>query len=188
MQRDAERQARVETLLERHLPGLKGFLRHRAPDLVLEKESADDLAQSVCRDVLEHLEDGRLELLGDSGFKQWLYEAALWKLRSRTRHLRAQRRDAARERRLPASDSALPGVARPAISETPSRLVASAEERAAVRAAIDELGGRDAEVLRLVVLEERSHRDAAEQLGVSEANSRMLLSRALAKLAGRLQR
>ncbi len=177
------RAVRVEALLAEHLPGLRGFLRRRAPELVLEKESAEDLAQSVCRDVLEHVDDGRLELVGDSAFKQWLYEAALWKIRARTRRHRAQRRDAAREiERLDRSD-APPDALAPAISETPSRIAQTAERREAVRAAIDALGGRDAQVLRLAVLEERPHREVAAELGIDESHSRVLLSRALARLA-----
>lgn len=179
---DDQRAGRVEELLAAHLPGLRGFLRRRAPDLVLERESTEDLAQSVCRDVLEHLDDGRLELRGDAEFKQWLYEAALWKLRARTRHLRAQRRDPAREATAPSPSA--PG--HPAVSETPSRLVATEEGRRAVRSAIERLGGRDAQVLTLAVLEERPHREVAAALEVTEAHSRMILSRALARLAREL--
>jgi len=179
----ATRGARIDELLARHLPGLRGFLRRRAPELVLERESTEDLAQSVCRDVLEHLEDGRLEVSEESAFKQWLYEAALWKLRARARRHRTQRRDIAREvERLDRSDTRGDAHA-PAVSETPSRIAQTAERREAVRTAIAALGGRDAEVLRLAVLEERPHREIAANLGVDESHSRVLLSRALARLA-----
>lgn len=177
---------RLESLLAQHLPGLRGFLRRRAPDLVLRKESTEDLAQSVCRDVLEHVVDGRMELRTDAEFKQWLYEAALWKLRARRRHHGAQRRDAAREvGRWDRSGSGVRPL-EPGDSETPSRIVATEEQREAVRRAIEALGGRDADVLRLAVLEERPHKEIAETLDVTEAHSRVILSRALARLSSHL--
>lgn len=176
---------RLDALLSQHLPGLRGFLQRRAPEYVLDRESAEDLAQSVCRDVLEHAADGRFELRGDSEFKQWLYEAALWKLRARGRHLRAQKRDVAREVRPTSGSQSLGHEA--CISATPSRLVATEERRAAVREAIHALGGRDEELLRLAVLEELPHRQIAERLDITEAHSRVLLSRALAKLARHLE-
>lgn len=173
--------ARVERWLATQLPSLRGFLRRRADDIVLERESVEDLAQSVCREAVEHVEDGRLELRGERAFKQWLYEAALFKLKARARYHRAQRRDAGRE--VPLERGSSSGAPRElGGSETPSRLVATAEQRAEVRRAIEALGGRDAEVLRLAVLEELPHAAVAAQLGVSEAHSRVLLSRALAKL------
>ena len=177
---------RLEELLAAHLPGLRGFLRRRAPDLVLAKESTEDLAQSVCRDVLEHGGDGRLELRGKQEFKQWLYEAALWKLRARRRHHGAQRRDVAKE--VGPWDRSQSGVRplEPGDTETPSRIVATDEQRAAVRRAIEDLGGRDAEILEMAVLQERPHREIAEALGVTEAHSRVILSRALARLSSRL--
>ncbi|MEM6674062.1 MAG: sigma-70 family RNA polymerase sigma factor [Planctomycetota bacterium] len=182
-----DQEERLEDLLAQHLPGLRGFLRRRAPHLVLQKESTEDLAQSVCRDVLEHVVDGRMELRSDAEFKQWLYEAALWKLRARRRHLGAQRRDPGRE--VGRWDRSASGVRplEPGDSETPSRIVASEEKRDAVRRAIEELGGRDEEVLRLAVLEERPHREIAERLEVTEAHSRVLLSRALARLSKKLE-
>lgn len=186
---DSAPPSRLEALLAEHLPGLRGFLARRAPDLVLERESAEDLAQSVCRELLERADDGRFELRGDAEFKQWLYEASLWKLRARTRHLRAQRRDAALEvGPWDGTAGSRTTPLEPRTSETPSRVAAADERRAAVRDAIEALGGRDAEVLRLAVLEERPHADIARTLGVTEVHSRVLLSRALARLSRRLGR
>ncbi len=178
-------EARLDSLMAEHLPGLRGFLRRRVPEFVLERESTEDIVQSVCREVLEHLHDGRLSLRGEREFKQWLYEAALWKLRSRKRYLRAQRRDPRREVRP--GRASLDVTPHPVISETPSRLLASKERREAVHQAIESLGGRDTEVLRFAVLEERTHAEIAQLLGVSPAHSRVLLSRALARLARRLE-
>lgn len=175
----------IDSLLSRHLPGLRGFLRKQAPEYVLEKESSADLAQSVCREVLEHMADGRFEIRGEGEFKQWLYDAALWKLRARSRRLRALKRDVGRE--VGASPDAGLGVFDVRTSLTPSRIVGTEEQRQAVRDAIAKQDERDVEILTLAVLEERPHSEIAERLGVSESHSRVLLSRALVKLAGELE-
>lgn len=185
-QTDGDDRQRIEGLLERHLPAFRRFLGRRAARVVLDNESVDDLAQSVCREVLNQLEDGRLELRSEPEFKQWLFEAGQHKLRSRRRFYLAGKRDAGRPGApIGPLDSEDPGV-EPHVSTTPSRLVATEEAKALVRAAIGSLPERDASVLRLVVLEGLSHADAAKRLDVDTAHCRVLLSRAMVKLAKRL--
>ncbi|MDF1837648.1 MAG: sigma-70 family RNA polymerase sigma factor [Planctomycetota bacterium] len=180
-------QARLEALLEAHLPGLRGFLRNRAAEFVLAKESVDDLTQSACRETVKHLREGRFELRSDSEFKQWLYQAGLLKLKSRARFHSAGRRDFRREARpVHPVDSSDPGFD-PLSSATPSRFAATNEARERVRQCIASLGGRDEQILTLAVLEGRPHHELATILEVEEAHSRMILSRAMAKLAKRLQ-
>ena len=87
----------IEALLEHHLPGLRNFVRRRAPGVVAARESSSDLVQSVCREVLEHLADERLEYRGEAEFKKWLYQAALNKLQNRRRYHLAEKRDPGRE-------------------------------------------------------------------------------------------
>ena len=173
--------------MERHLPALRRFLAKRAGEWVLARESAGDLAQSACRDVLVQLDEGRFELRTEAEFKQWLYEAGLLKLKARARFHKADKRDVGREvgQVTPATSEA-PGF-EPASSTTPSRVVATEETRERVREAIEELGGRDAEVLRGVVLEGKSHADVARALELDVAHCRVVLSRAMAKLSGKLQ-
>jgi len=50
----------IDELLHRYLPGLRAFVRLRASPAVRAKESASDIAQSVCREVLEDLAWGVL--------------------------------------------------------------------------------------------------------------------------------
>ena len=171
----------VEGLLERHLAGLVGYLRKRAADLA-PKESAADIAQSACREVLSDLASGRVEYRGDGEFRAWLYEAALFKLRNRRRYWSAERRDKGREQAVGARRSkpdleALAGGAR-----TPSREAAAREEAERLAALIGELPERYGEVVRLARIEGLTHAEIAERLGVSEVTSRKLLSRALARL------
>lgn len=178
--------ARMAQLMERHLPALERFLAARAGELVLARESAADLAQSACGDVLAQLADGRFELRSEPEFRQWLFEAGLLKLKDRARSLRAAKRDPGREvRPIHPLASEDPGV-EPGMSATPSRIVATAEARERLRAAVDRLPERDAEVLRRVVLNGEPREAVAESLGVDAHHFRTVLSRAMAKLAGRL--
>lgn len=175
---------RLVEMLERHLPALRRFLAARASRLVLARESADDLVQSACADLLAHLGDGRFELRTEPEFRQWLFEAGLLKLRARSRSLRAGMRDPAREARpvhpLATDD---PGLD-PAVSATPSGAAMTAETRERVRAAVEQLAGRDAEVLRRVVLSGEPRDEVAAALGLDPHHFRTVLSRAMARLAG----
>jgi len=58
----------------------------------------------------------------------------------------------------------------------------SAPQRAAVRAALEELDERQREVLRLRIVEEREYADIAAVLGTSEQTTRARVSRALRAL------
>jgi hypothetical protein len=59
------------------------------------KESASDLVQSLCREVLSDL--SRFEYRGEVAFRHWLYTQAAHKLIDRHRGLTAEKRDARRE-------------------------------------------------------------------------------------------
>ena len=89
--------ASVNLLLDRYLPGLRAFIRLRTDATMRAKESTSDLAQSVCREVLEHID--RYQYRGEEGFKYWLYTTALRKIADRHKYYGAEKRDAARELR-----------------------------------------------------------------------------------------
>src|SRR5262245_29023346 len=93
------------TLMERHLPGLRAFVRLRLGRMLRARESDSDVVQSVCREVLGRMED--FQHGGDAGFKRWLYRTALRKISNRQEHWQAACRDAGRE--TPAEESALLG-------------------------------------------------------------------------------
>ncbi|MCC6407762.1 MAG: sigma-70 family RNA polymerase sigma factor [Planctomycetes bacterium] len=172
----------IEALLERYLPDIRAYVARNAGELVRAKESASDLAQSVCREVLESLKSGRLTYRSEAEFKQWLYRAAVMKMMNRRRYYTADRRDARAEDRaiepaeLPHADSESRGA-------TPSRVIAWREELAAFEDAFAQLPENYREVIALHHVEQLSHAEIAKRLEISEANSRMLLSRALARLA-----
>lgn len=169
--------AAVDALLARHWDGLAAFLRRRAGAGLMAQESGSDLAQSVCREVLERLRDGRFDYRGEAPFKQWLYQAALLKLRDRRDFHGAARRDAGRR----VGESAAEGVAGP--DPTPSQDAVARERAEQIVAAIAKLPPEWRRVVELARFEGKSHAEIAALLGISVEASRQTLSRALARLS-----
>ncbi|MBK8975791.1 MAG: sigma-70 family RNA polymerase sigma factor [Planctomycetes bacterium] len=169
---------RVGELLEEHLPGLRAFVRLRSGGMLRELEASTDLVQSVCREVLEHAD--RCQHGGEAGFRRWLYRTALRKIADRYAFYRAARRDVRREERGAPDDASLVGAYASICS--PSRAASAREQVERVEAAFDLLPAayRDAIVgARLLGL---TTRELATQLGRSEAATRTVLCRAIARL------
>lgn len=177
----------VSTLLERLLPGLRGYLARHAGARILGKESSADLAQSVCREVLEDLQQGQFEYRGEQEFRQWLYQAAALKVQNRARYYGAQKRDVAREQQL---DSRAGGGLQQFFESlrSPSQQAVQREELDALQQAFEQLPERYQEIILLCRVQGLGHQEVAARLNTSEANSRMLLSRALARLASLARR
>lgn len=176
----------VDELLQRHLPDLQAYVRRNISPSVLAKESSSDVVQSVCREVLQHVE--RFEYQGEAAFRAWLQQAALRKLIDRHRYYHAGKRDLARE--LGGQQSASLTSAEAALLASglgsPSGDAQLHEEVARLEQAFSELVPADQAILRLIYVEGLSHAQAAERLGTSEVNSRKQLSRALARLSKRI--
>jgi RNA polymerase sigma-70 factor (ECF subfamily) len=179
----------VETLLERHLPDLENYVRAQVGALVGRKESASDLVQSACREVLLHME--RFQYDGEEGFKRWLYATALRKIQDRHRYYTAQKRDAQRERAPTDRDASALSAERllDALRSgtSPSSAAGMHEEVARLERALADLPERYGEVIQLAYLEGLPRSEIALRLKLSDANTRMLLSRALARLARLLE-
>lgn len=171
----------VDALLARFLPDLQAYVRRHAGGPVAARESSADLVQSVCRELLERLEDRRFQYRGEAEFRKWMYGAALMKISNRARFWRAEKRDAGRER-PPAADSTSPPEPFEA-ETTPSVHAQLNEELDRLRGALEQLPERHREILTLAQVDGLSHAAIAERLGITESHSRVLLSRALARLA-----
>lgn len=174
----------VDELLALHLPGLERFVRREAGALVAAHDRPSDVVQSACREVLEHIDRFRYD--GEDGFRRWLYRTALRKLQDRHRYWQAEKRDAMREVR--AGPMGTSGSA-PRLEEllrslrTPSQDAVMNEEYERVRQACDELPDRYREIILFAQVEGLRHAEIAERMQISETNARVLLSRALARLA-----
>jgi RNA polymerase sigma-70 factor (ECF subfamily) len=180
---DADRE-QVERLLEHHLPRLTGFVRLRTGALLRSMESAEDLVQSVCREVLE--QGHRFRYDGEEGFRRCLFTAAARKISDRLEYYRAQKRDPGR--RVPLEPDTAASVSSELLECyrsfcTPSRGMREQEEVARIEAAFEELPDAQREVIALSRMAGLSHQEIAQQTGRSEGSVRMLLYRGLERLS-----
>jgi RNA polymerase sigma-70 factor (ECF subfamily) len=179
--------AALESLLERHLPGLRAFVRLRMSPLLRGRESASDMVQSACMDLLLGLD--RFEYRSEAAFRNWLYVAVLNKLRAHERDLRADKRDARREVSLTGSSSGeRPPVEVYAHALSPSLRVMAEERLQELEEAFDELPEHYREVITLSRIARVPRAQIAVQMGRSEDSVRNLLTRALVALAQTLDR
>lgn len=167
----------IESLLTQYLPELHAFIRLRAGSRLLRKEQSEDLLQSVCREVLQDAD--AFEYRDERSFKKWLYLTAQHKLYDRARFYKAEKR-AAHEQALATDAGYYSGYA---AFMSPSRVAMDAEEIQRIESIFDELPEQYAEIITLAKIVGLSHEEIANEMGKSVTASRMLLHRALAKLA-----
>lgn len=172
----------VHALLERYLGDLHAYVARHAGDALQLREAPEDMVQSVCREVLEGVQRGAFTYRGEAEFRQWLYQAALHKIQMRARYFAAERRGQERETPLAALDDSR-GELPLGTTRTPSRSAVAREEHERFVAALRQLPAEQQRLIEWAHFEGLGHREIASRLGVSEANSRMMLSRALARLA-----
>lgn len=169
-------------LLERHLPGVRAFVRLNAGRAIRERESTSDLVQSICREVLEDVQT--LASDEESAFKKWLFTAAARKIVDRDRHIHAARRDARRETPIDDDTSRAPELAAPyAAFRSPSGDLAMKDEIRRIEEAFDRLPDDQRRVLTLTSIVGLSCAEVATALDKSEVAVRQALSRARARLA-----
>lgn len=181
-------QAAVGELIEQHMSRLEAFLRLRMGADLRGKESAADLAQSVCREVLAHAD--RYQYRGESHFRHWLFTTALRKLSNRARFYHAEKRDVGREvapsPRHSRSDLVLVELLS-GNTKTPSGEIVAREQAEAMEQAFLALPEHYREVIVLSRVVGLSHAEIAEKLGKTEQASRSILSRGLLALAQTLE-
>ena len=177
----------LEPLLERHLAGLRAFVRARAGPLLRGREDDADIVQSVCREILVHRE--RFQVPAEGGFKRWLFLSALRKIQNRREYWLAQKRDVGRDVRAPGVSSAsdVDLLAGYGTLCTPSRELMAREAVERVERAIDALPEDYREALTLSRMVGLKRAEIAEVMGKSEGAVRMLLSRAQARLVELLE-
>ena len=178
----------LDELLERLVPQLHAYMRLHAGGRVLGRESSADLAQSVCREVLEGM--GALEWRGEARFRAWLFTLARRKIAQRHRHMHRRKREVGREvAGTGAGEGPGNGPGELSIAEAYARLSSPSQHLIAAELLerMDSAFARMDEAYREVILLSRvlglSRREVAEQMGRSENSVRMLLARALSILA-----
>ncbi len=171
--------AALEELLARHLGALEAYVRRRSGRLLAGRDHPSDLVQSTVREVLQNL--SRFQHGGESGFVRWLFRTADRKVVDRGRYWRAQRRDAARDAAVAPDEAGLPAGGVDAAS--PSRIASGREELERVDRALQELPEDYRSVILLSRFLDRPYAEIAPLLDRSEGACRILLHRALARLA-----
>ena len=171
--------AAVAAVLEDVLPDVRAYVRVNIGAKIRARESASDLVQSICREVLEDISDFN----GDQprAFKKWLFSLALNKIRGRHVAMKAQRRDVDRE-----------VVQQTGFEElmtcygriyTPSRIAQAREDVELIEKSMALLPGEYREVITKKCILQLSHEEIAEEMDRPEAAVRKLLSRARARLS-----
>ena len=173
----------IDELLARMLPDLRAFVRLRAGNRILRRESEDDLVQSVCRECLQGL-DG-FEYRGMPEFRSWLFTRALHKIYDRNKFHGRERRDGAREQAIPTDPQYLTALGH---MMTPSGVAMRSEDAALLEAAFEKLPDDYREVITLAKIIGLGHAEIGQQLGRSPEATRVLLHRAMARLGTLLDR
>ncbi len=179
--------AAIDALIERYLPELHAFVRLRAGAIVRGRESSSDIVQSVCREVIQHMD--RFQFPSEPAFKQWLYTTALRKIVNRKDYYLAQKRDVLRDVPLSTANGSADDLRLMKCYSnfsSPSRQMMVREEIERIEKAFESLPEEYREVITLAHVVGLSRAEIAAQMGKSEGAVRVLLHRALAKVSALL--
>ncbi len=166
------------SLLEAYLPELHAFVRLRMGPALIARETSEDLVQSVCREALEDL-DG-FEYRGEREFKSWLFLRAQKKVANRARFNQRQRRDVGREERILTEEQFASGY-RSFVS--PSHEAIRKEEIGDLERAFEQMPDDYREVVTCAKILGMTHEEIAERLDRTPSATRVLLHRAMVRLA-----
>jgi len=172
-------------VFERSLAPLVAFVRVRLGPALAARESATDLAQSVCREVLEDLDD--LDYRGETAFRGWLYQQAVRKILDRDRYYHRERRDIGREVSPAGPEDDFDALAQCYVSIcSPSDHVAAREQLAKVESAIASLPEPQRDAVTMSRLMGLGYAEIAEVMGCSESAVRGLTARGLTVVSATL--
>jgi RNA polymerase sigma-70 factor (ECF subfamily) len=179
--------AAFNSLFGRHLSALRAFVRVKAGPGVQRRESVDDLVQSVCREIIEDLD--QFEYRGEDAFRAWLFLAASRKIVDRHRFQNRERRSPQREQPLARhdDDTAMEGLLGCyATFCTPSRVVNAREEVARIEDVLEKLPEQQREAVSLSRMMGLPYTEVAEIMDRTVSSVRSLVARGLARLAEEL--
>jgi RNA polymerase sigma factor (sigma-70 family) len=164
------------------LPGLTRFVRRRMGPELASHESASDIVQSTCRELLRGA--SAYEDRGEASFQNWIRSAAEHKLANRARHWRAARR-ASDEIALDEGQGAAEPVS-PA-ARGPSQSAMLREEIERLQRAFKSLPEEYRHVLVRFQIEGVSQAEIAREMGRTSEAVRKLVARAMARLSAELE-
>ena len=170
-----ERAALVERILA-HLPGLTLFVRRRMGPALRARESASDIVQSTCRELLRSASNFDDE--GADSLERWMRAAAEHKLKNRARHWQAERRSAGEE--------VTSAGERASASGEPGDEAMLREEVERLARAFHALAADERALLRRSQVDGVGLDELALELGRSRGAVQKQISRALARLSSGL--
>lgn len=173
----------VHALLERNLPSLRAFLRLRMGQLA-HRESASDLVQSVCLEVLRALP--QIEFASEQALRRWLFAAALHKLDTHRRYHLAEKRDVRRQEQM--FDEGLAQACQTISGSAASQVAMRKEEITRMLNAFDQLTDEQRAAITDAKLLGMTHAEIGARLGKSAEAVRQLVVRGLARLGVVLSR
>ncbi len=171
----------LRELLARELPNLLPFVRRQLGPELRCRESAADLLQSVCGDLLA--EGVPFEYRDDERFRGWLCTVIVHKVRMRLRMIRSQKRGGGIGFVPLASD-----IETPSDDERPDECAALHEDLERLERALSTMPSHYRDAIVFMRLLGCSRADAARMMGRTEDSLRNLLPRALSMLSGRMDR
>lgn len=176
----------LESLLERYLPQVRAFVHLRLSPELRVKESGSDIAQSVCRELLQGLDQFRWR--GEEAFRGWLFTAALRKVADRAQHYGAAKRELGREQAPHDAAHSAELLNRACVSlSSPSGHAIAREQAERIGLLFETLGEEEREVLTLARVAGLSRAEIGRRIGKSEGAVRVILHRALVKLSDALE-
>lgn len=169
-----------------YLPRLRAFVCARLGADLRARVDESDIVQSVCRELCNG--EQRLQFDSERQFRAWLFSAALNKIRDKARYWGREKRSAEHEQPADSRidlDQRLAGLAG---VFTPSRIASAREEAERIEDVIANLPDDYRAVIALTRIAGLDYRQAGEELGRSPDATRVLLGRALRRLAGELKK
>ena len=172
----------IDGAIERHLPGLRAFVRLRVGPELRAYESCSDLVQSVCRELVEDWSE--LSFDNDAALRSWLFTTALHKVKHRARDMHRDKRDV---RRVVGGTLGAELAADYAALGTPSVNAMTQEQIERLEAAFDRLTDDHREVITLARIAGLPLAEVGARMGGrTQGAVTMLLGRALSALGREL--
>jgi RNA polymerase sigma-70 factor (ECF subfamily) len=150
-----------------------------------QRESPEDVAQSVCRTFFRRARDGEFKLNDSNGLWRLLCVITMTKTREKARYHGRDKRSWKRERRLAhhAEDS-VPGIWQLASTQPdPQEAVDLADQVESLAAKLHE----EERMVLTMKLDHKENREIARQLGCSERTVRRILERLQSRLRKELE-
>lgn len=169
----------LRTLLARNHDRLRAITERLLGQRLRHRVNVSDIVQSCLVDLIRSFRGFRDT--GEGAFEAWSRRVLENGVRRKSRYYRAQKRADEDEDAAPVEDRAGP-------EPTPSHHAVNAEDLARLERAMAQLPVDQREIIRLHVIEGRPHDDVARLTGRSPAATRMMLSRARARLSVEIDR